>query len=116
MPKDVDIFASIQFSFTPREKKHYKSQVTLVVTDSDGNEIHKIIRLEGEGLLPRLYFDKRELILPIVPLGIESSIKFKVKNEGYENEEIKAEFEVYQQGILPVKFSFLENTNIIGYR
>jgi len=115
IPKDVDIFASIQFSFTPREKKHYKSQVTLVVTDSDGNEIHKIIRLEGEGLLPRLYFDKRELILPIVPLGIESSIKFKVKNEGYENEEIKAEFEVYQQGILPVKFSFLENTNIIGY-
>ncbi len=115
IPKDVDIFASIQFSFTPREKKEYKSQVTLVVTDSEGNEIHKIIRLEGEGLLPRLYFDKRELILPIVPLGIEGSIKFKVKNEGYENEEIRAEFEVYQQGILPVKFAFLENTNIIGY-
>ena len=65
--------------------------------------------------MPRIYFDKRELILPIVPLGIESSIKFKVKNEGYENEQIKAEFEVYPQGVLPVKFNFLENNNIIGY-
>ena len=115
IPLEQDIFATIKFSFTPREKKHYKTQVTLVVTDSDGNSINKNIRLEGEGLLPRIYFDKRELILPIVPLGIESSIKFKVKNEGYENEQIKAEFEVYTQGVLPVKFNFLENNNIIGY-
>ena len=115
IPPSQELFANIQFSFTPREKKEYKAQVTLVVIDSDGNEINKIIRLEGEGLLPRIYFDKRELILPIVPLGIESSIKFKVKNEGYENEQIKAEFEVYQQGVLPVKFYFLENNNIIGY-
>ena len=78
-------------------------------------EIYKTLRLEGEGLIPRIYIDKRELILPIVPLGIESSIKFKIKNEGYENEEIKAEFEIYQQGVLPIKFNFLENNNIIGY-
>ena len=55
------------------------------------------------------------MILPIVPLGIESSIRFKIKNEGYENEEIKADFEVYQQGSLPIKFNFLESNNIIGY-
>ena len=115
IPQDQDIFANIKFTFTPREKKQYKTQVTLVVKDSDGKEINKTIRLEGEGLLPRIYFDKRELILPIVPLGIESSIRFKVKNEGYENEQIKAEFEVYAQGVLPVKFYFLENNNIIGF-
>ena len=105
----------IRFSFVPKEKKIYKSTITLLVTDEEGTEIYKTLRLEGEGLFPRIYIDKRELILPIVPLGVESSIKFKVKNEGYENEEIKAEFEVYQQGALPIKFSFLENNNIIGY-
>ena len=115
IPPEQDIYIPIKFTFVPREKKVYKSQVVLLVTDSEGTEIYKTLRLEGEGLIPRIYIDKRELILPVVPLGIESSIKFKIKNEGYENEEIKAEFEIYQQGILPIKFNFLENNNIIGY-
>ena len=115
IPPNTEIQIPIIFSFVPKEKKNYKSQITLLVTDEEGTEINKNLRLEGEGLYPRIYIDKRELILPIVPLGVESCIKFKVKNEGYENEEIKAEFEVYQQGSLPIKFNFLENNNIIGY-
>ena len=105
----------IEFTFTPHAPKEYKTQVTLRVTDEENNVTNKVIKLEGEGLLPRLYFDKRELILPIVPLGFESSIKFKVKNEGYENEEINAEFESYPQGVLPVKFNWLENNHSVGY-
>ena len=81
------------------------------MTDEDGNITDKIIRLEGEGLLPRLYFDKRELILPIVPLGFESSIKFKIKNEGYENEEISFQFESYPQCVLPIEFNW---SSLIG--
>ena len=115
IPAEENVFVPIKFGFIPKEKKKYKSQVELLVTDSEGTETYKTIRLEGEGLIPRIYIDKRELILPVVPLGIESSIQFKIKNEGYENEEIKAEFEVYQQGALPLKFNFLENNNIIGY-
>ena len=115
IPEEEDTYIPIKFTFVPREKKIYKSQAVLLVTDSEGTEIYKTIRLEGEGLFPRIYIDKRELILPVVPLGIESSIRFKIKNEGYENEEIKAEFEVYQQGVLPITFNFLENNNIIGY-
>ena len=64
--------------------------------------------------MPRLYFDKRELILPIVPLGFESSIKFKVKNEGYENEEISYQFESYPQCVLPIEFNWLEKNHTIG--
>ena len=108
-------FVTIQFTFAPRAQKEYKTQVTLRVTDDEGITTNKVIRLEGEGLFPRLYFDKRELILPIVPLGFESSIAFKVKNEGYENEEINAEFESYPQGVLPVKFNWLENNHSVGY-
>ena len=110
-----DGFVTLQFTFAPRAQKEYKTQITLKVTDEEGNQTTKIIKLEGEGLFPRLYFDKRELILPIVPLGIESVIAFKVKNEGYENEEINAEFETYPQGALPVKFNWLENTHAVGY-
>ena len=114
IPPNQDIFVSIEITFTPKEQKEYKSQVTLRVVDSEGITTNKVIRLEGEGLFPRLYFDKRELILPIVPLGWESSIKFKVKNEGYENEEINAEFESYPQGALPLKLIWTDNTHNIG--
>ena len=108
------IFVSIEITFMPKVQKEYKGQVTLRVVDSEGVTTNKVIRLEGEGLFPRLYFDKRELILPIVPLGWESSIKFKIKNEGYENEEINAEFESYPQGALPIKLIWSENNHNIG--
>ena len=114
IPANQDIFVSIEITFMPKAQKEYKSQVTLRVVDSDGVTTNKVIRLEGEGLFPRLYFDKRELILPIVPLGWESSIKFKIKNEGYENEEINAEFESYPQGALPIKLIWSENSHNIG--
>ena len=114
IPAHQDLFVTIKLSFTPHAQKEYKSQVVLRVTDSDGNITDKTIRLEGEGLLPRLYFDKRELILPIVPLGFESSIKFKIKNEGYENEEISYQFESYPQCVLPIEFNWLEKNHTIG--
>ena len=114
IPANQDIFVSIEITFMPKVQKEYKGQVTLRVVDSDGIITNKVIRLEGEGQFPRLYFDKRELILPIVPLGFESSIKFKIKNEGYENEEINAEFESYPQGALPIKLIWSENSHNIG--
>ena len=114
IPANQDIFVSIEITFMPKVQKEYKGQVTLRVVDSEGVTTNKVIRLEGEGLFPRLYFDKRELILPIVPLGWESSIKFKIKNEGYENEEINAEFESYPQGALPIKLIWSENNHNIG--
>ena len=114
IPANQDIFASVEITFSPKEQKEYTGQVTLHVIDEDGQSTNKVIRLEGEGFYPRIYFDKRELILPIVPLGIESSIKFKIKNEGYENEEINAQFESYPQGLLPIKLIWSENTHNIG--
>jgi len=36
-----------------------------------------------------LLFDRRELILPVVPLQVESVGMFKIINEGYETIDIK---------------------------
>ena len=115
IPAHQDLFVTIAFRFIPHAQQEYKTQVTLRVTDSDGKVTNKVIRLEGEGLLPRLYFDKRELILPVVPLGFESSIKFKVCNKGYENEEIRAEFESYPQGTLPLELVWIDKNHSVGY-
>ena len=114
IPPDSDIFVSVEITFAPKAQKEYSQQVILHVVDEEGTNTNKVIKLEGEGFYPRIYFDRRELILPIVPLGWESSIKFKIKNEGYENEEINAEFESYPQGALPIKLIWSENTHNIG--
>ena len=41
--------------------------------------------MTGECALPRLVFDRPEIIFPIVPLNIEAKQIFKIYNDGYEN-------------------------------
>ena len=45
--------------------------------------------MKGEGAFPRLIFDRKEILLPVVPLDIESKCIFKVYNDGYENLNLK---------------------------
>ena len=104
---------TVKFSFTPQNKKKYINKVTLYTIDDSGKQSTKTITLIGEGTLPRLYFDKRELILPIVPLNIESTIKFKIKNDGYENSKIFHKIDS-QMGLLPIELKYLDD-HTIGY-
>jgi hypothetical protein len=41
--------------------------------------------MKGSAARPKLLFDRREVLLPVVPLGIESRCTFRVLNDGYEN-------------------------------
>lgn len=111
---------TVQFSFSPQTKMKYIRKVILLtkVLDDDGDEMmeseaKKTITLIGEGTLPRLYFDKRELILPVVPLGFESSIRFKIKNEGYENTKIRHELR-NEMGLIPYTLNYIDD-HTIGY-
>jgi len=90
LSEDYNSKCTIRFTFTPQEKKKYTSKIVLYILDKEINKMipYKELTLEGEGLHPRLYFDKKELILPIVPLGFESNLKFKIANEGYENTKV----------------------------
>lgn len=47
------------------------------------------ITLGGSGAYPRLLFDKKEVILPVVPLNIQSRCSFRIINDGYENLNLK---------------------------
>jgi hypothetical protein len=45
--------------------------------------------MKGYGTIPKIIFDRREILLPIVPLNIQAKTQFQIINEGYENIEIK---------------------------
>ena len=42
----------------------------------DGVEPYMYFEVSGTGVTPKLYFDRREIILPEVPVGFESTSTF----------------------------------------
>jgi hypothetical protein len=42
-------------------------------------------KMMGLGILPSLAFDRKELISPVVPLGVESKMLFRIENDGYDS-------------------------------
>lgn len=80
---DSQVPVTIKVSFKPVGNEKYEEEVPLYLED-DGKP-YATIRLKGEGAYPKILFDRREVIMPIVPLGVESRCTFKIENEGYQN-------------------------------
>lgn len=45
--------------------------------------------MKGTGTYPKITFDRRDIILPVVPLDITSKCTFKIFNDGYDNMALK---------------------------
>ena len=43
------------------------------------------MQVSGEGVFPKLLFDRHYVVMPIVPLGVTSKCTFRIINDGYEN-------------------------------
>lgn len=41
--------------------------------------------MRGQGVFPKLLFDRKEVILPVVPVGFTAKCLFRIINDGYEN-------------------------------
>uniref|UniRef100_A0A0G4F070 Calponin-homology (CH) domain-containing protein n=1 Tax=Chromera velia CCMP2878 TaxID=1169474 RepID=A0A0G4F070_9ALVE len=70
------------------------------------------LRLRGRGTVPKIAFDRPELILPTVPLNVPSRALFKVYNEGFELLELRTRLPADSQKI-PLKVEFPEG-NVLG--
>jgi hypothetical protein len=53
--------------------------------DGEKTTPYLVIEFRGEGADAKIFFDRREIILPPVPLDIESKATFMVCHNGYEN-------------------------------
>ena len=104
--------AVLKFIFDPKKDIEYRAPVYLVTLDEDGNEISsKKIDVIGLGCKPRLYFDRREIIMPVVPLGVESRVRFRIKNDGFENARIEHRF-TSEMGHLNIQVDYLDDHSI----
>lgn len=74
---------TVEISFSPSAPGEYSDRVAVVITGSDVPYLE--LKLKGKAIRPSVRFNCRQLIFPVVPLGIPSKITFKVENKGYDN-------------------------------
>eukprot|EP00736_Rhodelphis_marinus_P012698 Rmarinus@m.1878 len=78
----------VRVTFNPRDPAPYTADVPLIL-EGDYEHPYTVLEIEGTGVYPSLQFDRREILLPVVPLGFKSVATFHLLNEGYENLEVK---------------------------
>jgi hypothetical protein len=95
IPQDGDIgelaggeSATVVIEFKPREVRSYATRLLLYL---NGDTSQAIFDQEVTGIstFPSLRFDRLELMLPTVPLGVSTSAAATIYNDGFENLEIK---------------------------
>ena len=79
-------YANVRVSFNPVQAIVYEERANLYLNDSA--DPYMTLVLQGEGTVPRVTFDRREVVLPIVPLNIQAKATFLIINDGYENVEL----------------------------
>ena len=100
----------IRVGFNPFNPGNYEKKIPFYIDNDQSNSYADII-LKGQGDFPRLLFERREIIIPVVPLDIESRCVFKIINDGYENLTLK--YEVFSDiGKLPIRLEFPEGRTL----
>ena len=93
----------LKASFNPYKEESYTKTVPLYI-DGDKSRSYLDVHFKGVGAYPKLTFDKREVIMPIVPLGVLTKCQFKVINDGYENLTLKEHFANDFNGNLQLRY------------
>lgn len=96
-------FSHMHVSFNPTQPVAYEEHVNLYLDGAA--EAYMSLTLLGQGTVPRILFDRREVILPIVPLNITSKVVFFIVNDGYENVEL--DYKIVQDAVkLDISLNF----------
>ena len=96
---------SLRFTFAPIDAVSCAFALPLCL-DADKAE-YLPIEIKAVGCYPQLTFDRREVLLPTVPIGVESKTSFYVVNEGYDNLELRYKLPPDNSRV-PLKLSFPE--------
>eukprot|EP01064_Diplonema_japonicum_P004662 TRINITY_DN13060_c0_g1_i1.p1 TRINITY_DN13060_c0_g1~~TRINITY_DN13060_c0_g1_i1.p1 ORF type:complete len:2889 (+),score=686.18 TRINITY_DN13060_c0_g1_i1:67-8733(+) len=109
--------SSVQVSFSPAEVKSYQMKVG-VCLDGDKESKYMDLIISGQGANPALTFDRREVIMTVVPLDVPSKASFVINNEGYESLDLKWRLpgaaKWNEPGTLPISLSFPDGS-VVGH-
>lgn len=105
---------NIKVKFNPYGPGQFDQTVQLyILSDPEINPNLPYVDLSmtGSGAYPRLLFDKKEVILPVVPLNTQAKCSFRIINDGYEN--LNLQFKWGQEiGNFHIELRFPEGKNL----
>lgn len=70
----------------------FEKNVPLYIEENEDQQANNHcldLKLKGVSAFPKILFDRREILLPPVPLNVESKCTFRIFNDGYDNMNIK---------------------------
>lgn len=102
--------AQIQVFFSPNRLMNYEVSVPLFL-DGQREKAYAELNLRGHGSKPAISFDRKEIVLPVVPLNTPVSEIFFIINEGFEHLELNYRLPLDKEKV-PLKLSFLEGSTL----
>ena len=102
--------STVRVTFNPLEPQEYAVKVPLFL-DGDRAKAYLMIEFRGEGAEAKIFFDRREVVLPVVPLGFQAKATFLVCHNGYENLELRPKIAT-EVGKLPITLNFPDGKNL----
>jgi hypothetical protein len=102
--------STVRVTFNPLEPIEYICKIPLYL-DGDRTKAYLMIEFRGEGADAKIYFDRREVILPCTPLDIPARATFMVCHNGYENLELRPKI-ANEVGKLPIELNFPDGENL----
>lgn len=101
----------LRVAYMPHAKRDDLASVPIFL-DGDTSRAYVSLELVGSGRYPKLLFDRREVTLHPVPLGFTARARFTIRNDGYDNLEIKYKLPA-DTARAPLEISF-PNGRMIG--
>lgn len=102
-------FLTLRAGFNPLQPISYEEHVNLYLDEAA--DPYLTFTLQGLGTVPRINFDRRHVLLPVVPLNIQSRCIFQVLNDGYENVELRYEIRE-DPGNINLKLHYLDGKQL----
>jgi hypothetical protein len=103
--------ALIKVTYRPVNAGVSERVLPIVVEGLNENRSYVTITVKGSADYPKILFDRREIILPVVPLGVEAKMTFLIFNDGYENMHITHNI-IQDMTNIPVYIKFPEGANL----
>jgi len=98
----------IEITFKPHIPGKWRFSLP-VYLDSDRENKKAEIHVVGEGDNPKILFDRRQIVMPVVPLDVESKCFFRVINDGYNTVTLKA---LVTDESIPIKLNFFQGNRL----
>ena len=97
------------FKYCPRTDHEHKCSLQICLDES--SVPYLVIPVQGSGVQPNLGFDRREVILPTVPLGYKTTATFFVINQGYDNLNVRYQLSP-ESALIPISITFPQGTMV----